>query len=69
VRTSLFPTNVHLVERLVRVLGGIVLVSFVFIGPKTPVGWIGGLLVLTGMVGSCPLYSLLGVTTCRTKAT
>lgn len=57
----------HPVERVVRVLVGLGLVSLVFVGPKTPWGWIGILPILTGATGLCPLYTLLGISTCPRK--
>ncbi len=60
-----FQKNEHPVERAVRVAAGIALLSLVWVGPKTPWGWIGVVPLLTGLVGSCPLYTLLGFSTCR----
>lgn len=57
----------HPVERVVRVLLGLVLLSLVFTGPKTPWGWFGIILILTGASGLCPLYTLLGISTCPRK--
>jgi len=54
-------------DRILRIVGGIVLLSIVFIGPKTPWGYIGIIPLLTGIVGMCPLYSLLGFKTCPLK--
>lgn len=51
-------------DRIVRVLLGIVLISMVFVGPQSVWGWAGLIPLLTGLVGYCPLYSLLGVNTC-----
>ncbi len=58
----------HPVERVVRVLAGIVLLALVFVGPKTPWGWLGLILLATGLTGLCPLYTLLGISTCPRKA-
>lgn len=52
------------IDRVLRVLVGIVLLALVFVGPKTPWGWVGVVPLLTGLVGMCPLYSLLGINTC-----
>lgn len=51
-------------ERLVRVIVGLVLIALVFVGPRTAWGYLGFVPLLTGLVGVCPLYRLLGVTTC-----
>jgi len=57
----------HPIERVLRVVVGLVLLSLVFVGPKTPWGWIGLVLLLTGATGLCPLYTLLGISTCPRK--
>ena len=62
--SSIFPRNEHNLERAVRVLLGLVLLSLVFVGPKTLWGLLGAVPLVTGLVGSCPLYTLLGISTC-----
>lgn len=57
----------HPIERVLRVLAGLAVLSLVFIGPKTSWGWIGIILILTGASGLCPLYTILGVSTCPRK--
>jgi hypothetical protein len=66
--TSVFTVNEHPVERIARVVIGLGLISLAFVGPKTPWGYIGILPVLTGSFGMCPLYSLLGVSTCSSAS-
>jgi len=61
---NLFPKNEHKMERIIRVLVGLVLLSIVFVGPKTLWGLIGILPLVTGLAGTCPLYTLLGISTC-----
>ncbi|MGD2129531.1 MAG: DUF2892 domain-containing protein [Lysobacterales bacterium] len=56
-------------DRIIRIIVGLVLISLVFIGPKTPWGWIGILPLATGLVGFCGLYALLGINTCKAKPT
>ena len=63
----MFKTNVGTVDRVIRILFGVVLLSLVFVGPKTPWGWVGILPLLTGLIRSCPLYTLLGLSTCPVK--
>jgi len=63
--SKLFPTNVHAVERAIRVLAGIGIVSLAFVGPRTPLGYLGLIPLATGLLGSCPAYTLFGVSTCR----
>lgn len=62
---GLLVVNEHPVERALRVLVGVGLLSLVFFGPKTPWGYIGLLPIVTGLSGMCPLYSILGFSTCR----
>lgn len=50
-----------------RILLGLALFSLAFLGPQTPFGWAGLILVATGLVGVCPLYRLLGLSTCPVK--
>jgi hypothetical protein len=57
-------TNVGTVDRILRIVFGLVLLSLVFIGPQTPWGWIGLVPLLTALVGYCPAYSLFGIRTC-----
>lgn len=45
---------------------GVALLALVFMGPHTPWGWLGIIPLMTGVMGSCPLYTLLGVSTCKT---
>ena len=54
-------------DRILRIVVGIVLISLVFIGPQTPWGWLGVVPLLTGLVGWCPVYTLLGIRTCPMK--
>ena len=58
--------NVHNVERVIRVLIGLAVISLVFIGPQSNWGWLGLIPVATGLIGWCPPYSLLGISTCKT---
>ncbi len=59
--------NVGTVDKAVRIVIGLVLIALVFVGPQTPWGWIGVILVATGLIGFCPLYRLVGINTCPTK--
>jgi hypothetical protein len=64
--SAIFPRNEHAVDRAIRVVAGLVLLSLVWIGPQTPWGWVGLVPLVTGLVGSCPLYRLFGISTCST---
>ncbi len=57
--------NEGTVDRVVRVVLGAGLLSLVFIGPQTAWGWIGVVPLATGLIGNCPVYSILGISTCK----
>lgn len=59
--------NIHPVERVVRVLGGVFISSLAFWGPTNLWFLLGLIPVLTGLIGWCPPYQLLGINTCRLK--
>jgi hypothetical protein len=59
--------NEGTMDRALRVIIGLVLVVMAARGLYTPWTWIGVVPLLTGLVGLCPLYSLLGVSTCRVR--
>lgn len=59
--------NEGTIDRTVRIIAGLVLISLVFIGPQTAWGWIGLLPLATGLAGRCPAYSLFGINTCSMK--
>ncbi len=61
------PRNVGTLDRIARIVLGLVLLSLVFVGPQTLWGLIGLVPLLTGAVGTCPAYSLVGLNTCRTR--
>jgi hypothetical protein len=59
--------NVGGVDRALRIIVGIGLLSLVFVGPQTAWGWIGALPLLTGLFGFCPAYVPFGIKTCKTR--
>jgi hypothetical protein len=59
--------NVGGIDRVLRILVGLALISLVFIGPKVIWGWVGLVPLLTGIFKFCPAYKLIGVNTCPTK--
>ena len=60
-----FKTNEGTADRILRIVAGIVLLSLTVVGPKTGWGLFGLIPLVTGLVGNCPLYSALGLNTCR----
>lgn len=65
--SKLVPNNEHPVERVLRVAVGLVLLALIVVGPKTWWGLVGAVPLLTGLVGSCPIYTLFGWSTRSTK--
>jgi hypothetical protein len=59
--------NEGTIDRALRVLVGLALIAIVFVGPKTPWGWVGVVPLLTGLIGFCPAYTLIGLNTCPAK--
>lgn len=65
----MFKHNVGTIDRVVRLALGAILLSLLFVLPA-PFHWFGliGLVpVLTGIAGTCPLYSLVGIKTCKVE--
>jgi hypothetical protein len=58
-------TNIGKVERTVRIVIGVGILSLAFVGPRSPWAYLGILPVLTGLVGWCPPYALFGISTAR----
>lgn len=59
--------NEGMFDRAARIILGIVLIVMALRGLYTPWTWIGIVPLLTGVVGMCPLYSILGINTCKVK--
>ncbi|KAI3597545.1 putative membrane protein (plasmid) [Cupriavidus necator H850] len=58
--------NVGTIDRILRIVIGLVLIGLAATGGIGAWGWIGVLPLLTGIVRICPAYSILGVKTCST---
>ena len=56
--------NEGTLDRVVRVVVGLALLALYFVGPQTWLGLVGIVPLVTGLVGYCPLYRLVGVSTC-----
>jgi len=66
----MFAKNVGGVDRILRIVVGLVLLSLFFLFPDA--SWryfalIGIVPLLTGLMSSCPLYSIMGLSTCPVK--
>lgn len=59
----MFEQNEALLDRVARIALGIGLISLAFVGPATPLGWLGLVPLVTGIVGTCPIYRLIGIRT------
>ena len=59
--------NIGNLERPLRVIVGLILISLVFVGPQTVWGWVGLIPLFTGAFGFCPLYKIFGFNTCPVK--
>ncbi len=60
--------NVGNIERGIRIIAGLSILSLTVIGPQSPWGFFGLVPLLTGLVGWCPPYALLGISTCKKTA-
>jgi hypothetical protein len=60
--------NVGGIDRALRVIAGLVLIGLTLAGIIGVWGWIGVVPLVTGLVGLCPLYSMLGIRTCPIKS-
>jgi Protein of unknown function (DUF2892) len=64
--------NVGMLDRAVRLVVGVALIAFAlgYVLPGSAwswLGWIGVVPILTALAGTCPAYSLLGVSTCPAR--
>lgn len=63
--------NVGGIDKILRIVVGVALIAFALFAPVTIswkwIGWVGVVPLLTGLVGFCPLYTLLGMNTCPAK--
>lgn len=63
----MFNSNVGGVDRVVRIIAGLGVLSLVFVGSQTPWGYVGLVLIATGLIGWCPTYLPFGIKTCKIK--
>ena len=57
--------NIGNIERVVRIIVGLGILSLVVVGPQTLWGLVGLVPLLTGIIGWCPPYAMLGISTCK----
>ena len=65
--TKLLPRNENPTDRVVRIVLGLAILPLAFVGPQTPWAYVGAVPLITGLLGSCPLYTLFGVSTCKIR--
>jgi hypothetical protein len=66
----MFRKNEGPLDRALRILAGLALLAAFFAMPEASYRWaflIGLVPLATGLIGSCPLYSILGINTCPVK--
>ncbi|MBS0440387.1 MAG: DUF2892 domain-containing protein [Piscinibacter sp.] len=61
-------TNEGTIDRALRIIAGLALIALAATGTVGAWGWIGIVLVATGLLGWCPAYTLLGFNTCPMKS-
>ena len=59
--------NVGNLDRIIRIAIGLVLVGLALTGSIGLWGYLGIIPLLAGVVGNCPVYTLLGISTCKRK--
>lgn len=59
--------NIHPYERIARVLIGTGITAMAFVGPQNLWFLLGIIPILTGLVGWCPPYQMLGISTCKIR--
>ena len=61
-------SNVGGIDRILRIVIGLALIALTLTGKIGVWGWIGVVPLLTASLGMCPLYSILGFSTCPVKS-
>jgi len=60
--------NVGGIDRVLRIIVGLALISLVFVGPQVVWGWVGVVPLLTGIFKFCPAYTLFGIKSCSVES-
>lgn len=60
----MFKNNVGGLDRGARIVAGLALIGLTLAGTIGPWGWIGLVPLATGALGSCPLYTVFGISSC-----
>ncbi|WP_431307723.1 YgaP family membrane protein [Agaribacter marinus] len=59
----MFTPNLNSIDRILRLIIGIAILSLAFFGPQSPWAYIGIILILTAFINFCPLYRIFGLST------
>lgn len=57
--------NIGKTERILRIIVGLIITSLAFVGPASLWALLGLVPLLTGVIGWCPPYAMLGINTCK----
>ena len=60
-------SNVGGIDRILRIAAGLGLIGATLAGAIGPWGWVGIVPLATGLLNFCPLYTVLGFSTCPVK--
>jgi len=60
--------NVGGVDKILRIVAGLVLIGLAVAGIGTPWTWIGVVPLATALINFCPLYAVIGASTCKKPA-
>jgi hypothetical protein len=63
---QIMKKNIGSVERVIRIIAGIAIISLAFVGPQSAWAYLGIVPLATGLIGWCPPYALFGFSTCKT---
>lgn len=66
----MFKQNVGGIDRIIRIVVGLSLIAGYFLNPDASLRWlylVGIIPLATGVLGTCGLYSLIGISTCPVK--
>jgi hypothetical protein len=66
-KESIMKSNVGGIDRILRIAAGLGLIGATLAGVIGPWGWVGVVPLATGLINFCPLYTVLGFSTCPVK--
>jgi Protein of unknown function (DUF2892) len=61
-------TNEGGIDRILRIVAGLALIGLTLTGTIGVWGWVGVVALATGLIGWCPLYTMLGINSCPMKS-